>query len=245
MYVSIFELFKIGVGPSSSHTMGPMYAAVKFVDIIEKKFKDKPIKNIDIKLYGSLAYTGRGHKTYEAICLGLNRMKPDKLTNDIKLKILNQIKSANTICILNNNIDFVIDKNIKAIKKNEYPSHPNPLLFTCTFNDNTKYDKVFYSIGGGFIHYKDNHIKSTEMKYKYNFKSFDELKSICKKNSLKIYDIILENEYLNNNKTQVNKNILNIWYTMNKIINNGINSSGTIDDILKVDNNPSFILKFF
>ena len=76
MYISIFELFKIGIGPSSSHTMGPMYAAKSFIDLVHKKNNNKIIKSINVELYGSLAYTGLGHKTYEAICLGLSGIEP-------------------------------------------------------------------------------------------------------------------------------------------------------------------------
>ena len=88
-YNSIFDLFKVGIGPSSSHTMGPMFAAKKFIDLIHKNHKNKQIKSINIELYGSLAYTGTGHKTYEAICLGLSGMEPKGIDIQTKTQILN------------------------------------------------------------------------------------------------------------------------------------------------------------
>ena len=241
MYVSIFELFKIGIGPSSSHTMGPMFAAKEFIDLLNLKYNNKLIKSINVELYGSLAYTGKGHKTYEAICLGLSGIKPNNINLTIKNKILHSVNSNNKIMILNNEIDFDISTNIIPVTKNKFTSHPNPIMFSCSFVDNTTYKQVFYSIGGGFVYTDSNINKQSNKEYIYDFNSFNKLKELCISKNANIYDIILENEYLNNHKEEIDAKILNIWNNMNEIIDNGIKSTGKIDNILNVEKRARYL----
>jgi len=242
MYVSIFELFKIGIGPSSSHTMGPMYAANTFIDLIAQKHNSKVIKKIHIKLYGSLAYTGIGHKTHEAICLGLTGIKADNIDFKVKSNILNKVNTQQKLNILNSDINFNLNTDIEPVKKNKYNTYPNPMSFSCIFTDNSSFKEVFYSIGGGFIYTKNEANKTKiDKKYIYDFNSFDQLKDLCFRKKVNIYDIILENEYFNNDHSKINTKIIDIWHNMNEIIDNGVKSTGTIDNILNVDKRANYL----
>jgi len=240
MYVSIFDLFKIGIGPSSSHTMGPMLAASMFLSHIKKY--SKKIKSITVDLHGSLAYTGVGHKTYEAILFGLNDCKADSITNKKMHDLIEENITTSKILINNHLVLFNYKKDIFPKYNNDnYKNQINPLVFNCLLNDGNTISKIYYSIGGGFVVDDDNAKKNIlQREFKYNFSTMSELINLCDDN-VNIYDIILDNEHCIDTKANVRSNILNIWSVMDSIINNGINASGKIDSILNVDKRANLL----
>ena len=242
MYVSLFELFKIGIGPSSSHTMGPMVAAKRFIDSLKTKQLDDKINKITINLYGSLAFTGKGHKTYEAIALGLCGFVPSNIDALEKEQLLSTIISNKKITISKNEFDFDINKNIKPIQKNIYNKHPNPMLFKCFLSNNTIYEEVFYSIGGGFIIKDGDSNKVESINYKHNFNSFKQLEELCTTYGKSIFEIVCDNEQIHyKNEDELRCAILSIWINMNEIINNGIKSTGKIDHYLNVEKRANYL----
>ena len=168
MYYSIFQLFKIGIGPSSSHTMGPMNAANLFIDDISSNNHLNDIKELKVELFGSLAHTGVGHKTIDAIIIGLHGVKPHEIINSEIESILNKYK-LNKKVILNNKkiIKFDIDNDILINKIDLFKEHSNALKFSCIFKNNNISSKIYFSIGGGFViengskHKQDNVSLST------------------------------------------------------------------------------------
>jgi len=233
MYTSLFDIFKIGLGPSSSHTVGPMLSSNHFInDLIKDKLIDNTIE-IKVKLYGSLAHTGKGHKTHDAIIVGLNRKKPSEILEDeFKNIVENNIISKN-INILNNKISFSYDnitENKKIIKK----IHSNALEYSAILKNNKIYNKTYYSVGGGFIITNDHNVKQINVDFTFN--NAQELLILCNENKLNISDIIIKNEcqYHDIDKETINNRIINIWNEMNNTINRGIKNKGKIDNILNI-----------
>ncbi len=238
MYYSIFELFKIGVGPSSSHTVGPINAANLFLNSILKSEHINNIKKINVELMGSLAYTAHGHKTIDGILIGLTGTSPESVDKRSFEKIKN-IKDNKKIqltkeCIITfkPDVDIILNKNI-----NKRDKYNNVMVFKCFYSHNDEpYEKTYYSIGGGFIVEKGIKEKRKSITFPYNFNSSNELLKLCKDNDLNIYDIIISNELaLNKNINNLNSKVLNLWDVMNDTIKSGISKTGTIDKILNVE----------
>ena len=240
MYVSIFELFKIGIGPSSSHTVGPLNAALKFrTKLINDNIK---FDKINITLYGSLAYTGIGHKTPQAIFLGLSGKEASKVkNNEIQNMSINPSKE-HIVNINNNTFLFSFENSFKYDKKTKY-KQTNPIEFEAYNGDVLICKNIYYSIGGGFIESKeDESINKNKLpKVPYDFNSMKELINICKNNKLNIYQLIYENEKSINSKHNINANISKIWNVMNEVIKNGIMQSGKLDNILNVERRAKYL----
>jgi len=232
-YISIFDLFKIGIGPSSSHTVGPMVAANKFISELSTKLKK--IDTIEIELFGSLAHTGYGHKINNAIMIGLYGTKPSEVNNNSMFQIINSIYEKKELIINNSHtIVFDPDKSIIYNKIKKYSYHSNSLKITAYLKDSKKISKLYYSIGGGFVVDDSNRNISTDNNFKYTYNTASELLTICKDNKINIYDVVLQNEYLNDDKLTIHNKILHIVNVMNEIIKNGIKQTGAIDDILNL-----------
>ena len=155
MFISVIELFKIGIGPSSSHTLGPMVAANDFIKRIkDQKFNASSIKEAFIccTLKGSLAFTGKGHSTDRAVALGLHGHQPASLTDKDVEDLVTQIWDGDSICIGKNlNISFNPNNHIIFDKGDPLPEHPNGMVFEIIASDNKKlYTETYISIGGGF-----------------------------------------------------------------------------------------------
>ena len=236
MYYSIFDLFKIGIGPSSSHTVGPINASIKFLKSLFSKEDITRIKSINIELFGSLAFTGHGHKTIEGIIIGLMGIKPENI-NDNSISLCR--KNIDRKELLVNEkfaVSFNVDNCIIFNKTQQTNKFSNKLKYTCVFNDNKTYEKIYYSIGGGSVIEKGNKDKSISHSVPYTFTSGKDLLDLCTKNDLNIHDIVLQNERsISNDSYDIESKILNIWDVMNNTINAGMNKDGFIDDILKVE----------
>ena len=159
MFISVLELFKIGIGPSSSHTLGPMVAAYDFVDRIknQKLIESESSRKetfIRCTLKGSLAYTGKGHSTDRAVALGLHGYLPANLTDKDVTALVNQIWKSDQIGLDNNlMITFNPNSHIVFDKGEPLPEHPNGMVFELILSGNKIYSETYFSIGGGFINY--------------------------------------------------------------------------------------------
>ena len=245
MYVSIFNLFKVGIGPSSSHTVGPIIASRFFLKYLESKnFK---VKYLKIKLYGSLAYTGLGHGTHKGIIAGLLGYKPDNLNLDLlNREILNiNKKSQIALAIIDSNIPFDIKKNIIFSKetRNDF-DYSNTIEFIAENNDGSIISKLYYSIGGGFIQ-SDDDLDSNEIQVRFKFNSAKELLEIANSRNYKIHELIQENEkqYNSLNDDELKSKILDLWSVMNKSIYNGMQNTGKIDNNLNLKKRANHLYK--
>ena len=232
---SIFEIFKIGIGPSSSHTVAPMKAGKSFRDELLSHKKINKLTKIEITLQGSLAFTGKGHGTDEGIILGLNGQNPEQIDNKIKKSIINRTLKKKIIKLNTKyTVPFSIEKNIIFDYKTKTKTFSNVMIFSA-FNKNKKIlSKTYYSIGGGFIKQKNKKLEDTIHNFPYNFTSCKDMLKQCKKYKIKIHELMMKNERSLSSKVDVEKNIINIWKTMNNCIETGINGKGRLKGSLKI-----------
>lgn len=234
--ISVFDMFKIGVGPSSSHTLGPWRAALKFLDTLKTQHSLPEVKKIQVLLYGSLAKTGKGHGTDIAVILGLCGDDPVTIdVNTISTKISN-IQLQKKI-LLNNEIeiDFNPAIDIHFLFDESLPYHPNGLTFLADIAENKNISETFYSIGGGFV-VKENEEKNSKLLVDLPFpvNTSDDLLHWCIKTGLPINEVVMENENAWRPESETKKGVLKIWETMHNCIYRGCHSKGELPGGLHV-----------
>jgi len=236
--MTVFNLFKIGIGPSSSHTVGPMLIAKRFCETIKKQYHFDKLTQIKVELYGSLGSTGIGHQSDIAVLLGLLGNIPKTVdVNSIEDEI-NHIKETSTINLLKEKtIDFSFKDDLVLYYNKSLDFHPNAIKLTAFENDKVMYSKVYYSVGGGEIISEDeiNQKKKEEKKVKYDFSSASELLELCTKHNLSISQLMMENEKTYRSEDQIKEGLLEIWSVMKECVQNGLNSQGVMPGGLNVE----------
>ncbi len=234
--ISVFDMFKIGIGPSSSHTLGPWRAALRFLDSVKTKFALQNVTKVKVLLYGSLAKTGKGHGTDVAVILGL--CGEDPVTFDVN-EVNPRIDSIGHNKLMNlggeKNIVFDPKEEVVFLMTESLPFHPNALTFLCTLGDGTEIAETYYSIGGGFV-VKEGEENSANVNNDLPFpieKSSD-LLHWCIKSGLSISDVVLENEQAWRSEDATKKGVLNIWHVMRDCIYRGCHISGVLPGGLNV-----------
>lgn len=240
MTVSVFELFKIGIGPSSSHTVGPMRAGKKFISVADEKGLIQQTARIHIDLYGSLALTGKGHGTDLAVLLGVEGNLPDEINPDQVPQMMARIRNEHTLNLNGQfSIPFVEKTGLVFHYLENLPYHPNGMRFSLFNQDNhILLSETFYSIGGGFI-VNDTEIKQhadhlDSAKVPYPFDTGAELLAICKETGKSIAEIVMENEKIHRTETEVRRDVLKIWEVMKACIERGCRETGILPGGLKV-----------
>lgn len=244
MSISVFDIFSIGIGPSSSHTVGPMRAAKRFLDSIKKKKQLKNIVTIKCDLYGSLALTGKGHGTDKAIILGLHGYTPEKIDSDKIESILETSKKNKSIPLFceekfKHIISFNEKEDLKFHRRVNLPYHPNGMCLAA-FDKNNKeiFREVYFSIGGGFIvnesEAKNENIEQHKKEVPYNFESAEELVSKAINAKLSIPELMMENEKTWASEKKIRAHLLSIWKVMQDCVQRGIKNEGTLPGGLKV-----------
>lgn len=239
MVLSIFQVFKIGIGPSSSHTMGPMNAAFEFAqDLLAKDLLEK-VHAVQVELYGSLAYTGKGHGTDKAILMGLEGNTPALVNPDIMEKRITEIDRENRVRILGTKeILFKPIESIKFVRRKILPRHSNGMIFRAFDSEgHLLADQTSYSIGGGFVWTEgrtQNSPTASGQKIPYLYSSAKQLVELCKENNFTIADLSFANECAYQSSEEVNAKIDSIWETMQACINRGCTKEGHLPGKLKV-----------
>ncbi|MDP0563480.1 MAG: L-serine ammonia-lyase [Candidatus Endonucleobacter sp. (ex Gigantidas childressi)] len=241
MGLSIFDLFKIGIGPSSSHTVGPMIAANRFTNELKQKLLLKKTTYIKVDLFGSLALTGHGHATDTAIILGLLGKEPHTINpDDIPLLIETNRKSNQLKLADSHNISFIKDQHLIFHYDRTLPKHPNGITFEAKDKNNQiLYQNNYYSVGGGFVLSEDETSQSPnsnaqKKKMPHPFESAQDLLDIGDKTGLTIAEIVLANEQSLNNNRAIDDDLMNIWQTMDNCIHRGCRETGTLPGGLNV-----------
>ncbi|KAI9258526.1 L-serine ammonia-lyase [Sporodiniella umbellata] len=247
--VSTFDLFSIGVGPSSSHTVGPMRAAKIFInDLKEHKVLDK-VKTLRIDLFGSLALTGDGHGTPDAILMGIEGEAPDVVETSTIQSRVQDIKTNQSIRLDGTHrITFNYEKNMVFNYFKTLPQHPNGLRFCAYDNEmNMVATNEYFSIGGGFVvneatqldHGENVYYKQTSSTdpvvaerreqdiavVTLPFRNSEELLELCKRENMTIAQVVFENELKWSTPEVVREKLLRIWNTMDESIRNGVMAS--------------------
>ncbi len=246
MYISLFDMFKVGIGPSSSHTVGPMRAARRFLLEIPPADFAKIVK-LTVTLYGSLAHTGRGHGTDTAMLLGLCGELPDEVdTIGIPAKIA-VITTAKKLKLLNRlEIDFDPAHDLIFDFKNLLPIHSNGMLF-CAYDaaGNVLAEREMYSIGGGFVVDADEHFvgsaRGAEVSVPYPFATMQELLNICNHTRQQMWDVLLANEVALHGEAATHRFIALVADTMHNCINKGLRTNGILPGGLNVKRRASGI----
>ena len=228
MTLGIFDIFKIGIGPSSSHTFGPTKAGYFFVNCLRSNNLLEKVSRLRLELYGSLALTKDGHGTGLAIKLGLEGYLPETLDPKNVKDIINTIYKNKKINLFKKHeIDFL--ETDFVLNKQELDYHPNGMIFKALDSEeNVIFQEEYYSVGGGFIEVGsqlNNKSENLEVKKpKYEFKTWRELLNICTEEKKEIWKIILENEKCFMSEKQINKKIKLIYDIMMEGIDNSINN---------------------
>ncbi|MCK0156624.1 L-serine ammonia-lyase [Cellulophaga sp. F20128] len=236
--ISIFDMLKIGVGPSSSHTLGPWRAAQRFLLELQQTHPISSIKTIQTELYGSLSLTGKGHATDVAVMLGLSGEDPVTMQVENIGTIIDGIKQNKTLFLLGNHaIPYIPTENIIFLKTS-LPFHANGIKFSATLQDNTCYEETFYSIGGGFV------VTEERVNAKENiqvFKTFPFptdsgriLLEHCTTENKSISEIVLENELSLRSHEEIDTQLKAIWETMLECMHIGCHTQGTLPGGLNV-----------
>ncbi len=240
MAVSTFDLFKIGIGPSSSHTVGPMVAAHTFASRLRDSGLLSQTHWVTAELYGSLGHTGRGHGTDKAVLLGLEGELPDAVDPDAVAGKLERIESSKTLLLLNEReISFEVKKHLKFHKREKLPFHSNGMRFIA-FDADQKVllSRDYYSVGGGFVVNHDDaaadRIVPDDTTLPYPFNTGDELLSLCAEHQLSIAEIMWANEQAWRTEEEVRSGLDAIWQAMQDCVARGIRSEGVLPGGLKV-----------
>ena len=234
--ISVFDMFKIGVGPSSSHTLGPWRAAQQFTASLQQKNSLQQVKSITVLLYGSLAKTGIGHGTDIAVQLGLCGDDPVTFdVNNITPKIAD-IKTKQKIVLAGQHeLDFNPKEDIEFLFSESLPFHPNALTFLVTLNNNDTFAETYYSVGGGFVIKEgEDANKKDEVTLPFPINTADELLHWCRKTGLSISEIVLENENTWRTEKETKEGVLKIWDTMAACIYRGCHTQGILPGGLNV-----------
>jgi len=240
MAVSIFDLFKIGIGPSSSHTVGPMRAAGIFLARLDSGDHVDQVAKIKVDLFGSLGHTGRGHGTDRAVLLGLEGEVPDKVDPDHIGRRHEEIAETGRLRLAGKH-EIAVDLKADLVfhKRQTLPHHPNGMRFTA-FDDQGEelLRREYYSVGGGFVVNTDeaaaDRIMPDDTRLKYPFSSGDELLAICEREGLRISDVMLANEEAWRSADEVRSGLLTIWQAMKDCVLRGLEQTGHLPGGLKV-----------
>ncbi|MDQ7051181.1 MAG: L-serine ammonia-lyase [Enterobacterales bacterium] len=236
MAVSVFDLFTIGIGPSSSHTVGPMRAARLFAKQLIQK---EPIFRIKIELFGSLGHTGKGHGSDIAVLLGLQGEKPDEIDTDSIEKKLELISTSGQLTIHNRQpINFNQSQDIIFHRRKTLPKHPNGMKFIAyDKQQGILLEKIYYSVGGGFVisdQAESSDITSQHLSLPYDFQTGEQLLTMTKQSGLSISSLMMKNELQWRSSEQINSGLDHIWHTMNQCIKKGTQTEGILKGGLKL-----------
>ncbi|MEU8317639.1 L-serine ammonia-lyase [Nonomuraea sp. NPDC048881] len=241
MAISVFDLFKIGIGPSSSHTGGPMAAAHKFARGLHDDGLLPRVARVEVILYGSLGLTGKGHGSDKAVLLGLSGEKPELVDVDSVDARLAEMRAAGTVKLYGEHeIPFVVGQDLVFERKISLPEHPNGMRFTARDEQGeTVREKVYFSVGGGFVVDEKatgaDRIKPDDTVLPYPFASGEELLKHCSNTGLSISALMLENEKaFGRTEEEIRAGILNLWRVMSECVRRGIGKEGVLPGGLKV-----------
>lgn len=234
--ISVFDIFKIGVGPSSSHTLGPWRAAQRFTGSLINSNKLDKVNAVKVILYGSLAKTGKGHGTDVAVQLGLSG--DDPVTFDvacINSKIAGIADLKKIFLNGTHEVDFDPPADIVFRMRESLPYHPNAMTLTATLENGETISETYYSIGGGFVK-KDGEQEdgkdSVQLPFPIN--NAEDLLHWCIKTGLSIHEVVMENENVWRPEEETRKGLLNIWQVMKECIYRGCHAGGILPGGLQV-----------
>jgi len=243
--ISVFDIFKIGVGPSSSHTLGPWRAALRFIAGLRVEGKLDSVEAVQVLLYGSLAKTGKGHGTDVAVILGLCGADPETVPVDSINPTLDRIAAEKTLPFATHrNLSFDPAQDVVFLMDESLPFHPNALTFLARLADGAQVAETYYSIGGGFVVKEGEEAgggKHVELPFPVE-RSAD-LLHWCRKTGLSISEVVAENEHAWRPDDKTREGVLRIWHTMRDCIYRGAHTGGILPGGLGVQRRAAALNK--
>ena len=243
--ISVFDMFKIGVGPSSSHTLGPWRAANLFLNSLQQKDLISKVIRLEVLLYGSLAKTGKGHGTDIAIQLGLSGEDP--VTFDVSMidPKINYIKITKKLKLNGKyEIDFEPAEDIEFLLTESLPYHSNALTFLAVLNNDDHIAETYYSVGGGFVHKEGESLNDdSNVILPFPINDADDLLHWCMKTGMNISEVVLENENSWRSEQNTRIGLLRIWDVMKESIFQGCHTYGILPGGLNVKRRAALLNK--
>lgn len=240
MWISIFDLFKIGIGPSSSHTVGPMKAAARFARNLETDGLLGKAAHIRVELYGSLGATGKGHGSDKAVLLGLMGETPESTDVEQIESRIAQVRNSASISLLGQHaVDFKETDDLILHKRKSLPFHPNGMRFTAMDKQGGELlSRTYYSVGGGFVVQGEGETMTSEAGQleppPYPFETAKELLELCDSSGLCISSLMLENEKQWRTEAEIRQKLLHIWQVMQACTQRGCHTEGILPGGMKV-----------
>ena len=240
MPLSVFDLFKIGIGPSSSHTVGPMWAAHRFGLLLETDGRLARTGRVRVDLFGSLALTGKGHATDKAIILGLAGEVPDRIDPDAADARLEELRQSGRLDLMGRqSVAFDETTDLVFNFAEILPKHPNGMRFRAFDVDGAPCgEEIYYSVGGGFVlsdaEADAGHADSSNVELPFPFHSADELVALCDAQNMSIAELVRANELSMRDAVELDEGLDRLWQIMEACIERGCRTPGTLPGGLKV-----------
>lgn len=239
MRLSVFDIFKLGIGPSSSHTVGPMRAARRFAEALEQGGLLDATERVSVQLYGSLAHTGKGHGTDVALQLGLEGEMPEEVDTERVPERIARIRAEGTLRLLGKKaVAFRADDELVFLRKKPLPLHSNGMRFSATdAGGKPLLEKIYYSVGGGFVvdgQGTADDDGASPVPLPYAFKTAADLLRMCKLHGLSVSTLVLENEKAMRTEEVVRRDVLRLVEAMRACVRRGCEREGILPGGLKV-----------
>ncbi|ULH03181.1 L-serine ammonia-lyase [Aeromonas caviae] len=241
--ISVFDMFSIGIGPSSSHTVGPMRAACAFIQTLKANALLSRTGRVVVECYGSLGQTGKGHGTGKAIILGLAGFEPESVDIEAIPTFLAQVEQTQTLCLGGEQpSEFPRIGAILFNRRKTLPAHSNGMTLRAYEGDTLVFEQTYYSIGGGFIIEESHFANAREEAARfdaahpipYPFESGAELLAQCQESGLSISGLMLANEKVFRSEAEIKAGLRKIWQAMQGCVERGCKSEGVLPGGLKV-----------
>ncbi|WP_411556291.1 L-serine ammonia-lyase [Pantoea agglomerans] len=235
--ISVFDMFKVGIGPSSSHTVGPMKAGKQFVDLLCEQEKLQEVTRIAVDVYGSLSLTGKGHHTDIAIIMGLAGESPDTVDIDAIPAFIKDVEQRERLLLAKGaqEVDFPREGGM-VFRSENLSLHENGLRLLAFAGDLLILSKTYYSVGGGFIVDEEHFGQSAldEVSVPWPFHSAKDLLAHCRETGLSLSGLVMKNELALHSRDEIHAYFTNIWQTMQACIDRGLNTEGVLPGPLRV-----------
>ncbi|MBM3103857.1 L-serine ammonia-lyase [Pseudomonas sp. V1] len=239
MAISVFDLFKVGIGPSSSHTVGPMRAAATFAQTLREQGLLEQVSRVEVRLYGSLSATGVGHATDRATLLGLMGEWPDQIEPQRIEPLIKQLHDTQVLQLDGRHpVVFACDRDLLLLDES-LPYHPNAMTLEASSASKLLLQQTYYSVGGGFIVEAgqlasgDGNVDQS-VQLPYDFSSAAQLLALCKQHKLRVSELMMANERAWRTEADVRSGLLELWRVMRECVDNGLRNEGVLPGGLKV-----------
>lgn len=263
MPISVFDLFKVGVGPSSSHTVGPMRAAYDFTEALRHRNLLKQVTRVEVQLYGSLSATGIGHGTDRAIIMGMMGGRPDRIDPSIITPCIEELLESQTLLLDKRlPVPFIWARDMQLYEES-LPHHPNAMRLIAHGFGKEVYRNTYYSLGGGFVideaQAQAGEVDMDTTELPYDFNTADELLALCRIHGLRISELMLINEKAWRTEADIRNGLWSIWEAMHECVHTGLTHDGVLpgglnvkrrakqlhERLLTAEQNPSLIASTF